>query len=494
MEAHALRAGEHGRRVLPPRLRRIASDERLVGLVRAGDAGAFEALFDRYRGPILSFCRHMLGSAEEAEDAVQHVFLSAYNGIVADDRPLHLRAWLYTIARNQSLSQLRARREQASLEDFEPSVDGLASQVQQRADLRDMLRDVARLPDDQRAALVLAELGDLSHDDIAEVVGCPKGKVKALVFQARSSLAASRDARDTSCADIREQLSTLTGGSLRRTTLRRHLRECEGCRAFGDEVKRQRAAMAILLPVVPTAGLKSGVLSAVGLAQAAGGAAVGTGAAAGGGLAAVAGSGAVKLAVAAAIAAGGVGGGVAAVQAVEDGSRPVAPSSVLPEPNSSSQTAREILLNNPASGVVPTRAGGAHAPGRQTGGVANGAQPKGERGRSRTAPGRAGTSPGRAGTSPGRSGATPGRSGTAPRRTRSAPPQGRTRSESAPGRTQAPALTAPRAPYSDTTTGTGTRGDTGRAPSTDLSSVTRGSSPPTRLAPDLRRALPRQAE
>src|SRR2546430_12726517 len=119
-----------------------------------------------------------------------------------------------------------------------------------------MLSDIARLPDDQRAALVLAELGDLDHGDIAAVVGCPKEKVKALVFQDRSSLALSRQARETSCEDIREQLATLRGGALRRTALRRHLRGCAGCREFRDEVRRQRSAMAVLLPVVPAAGLK----------------------------------------------------------------------------------------------------------------------------------------------------------------------------------------------------------------------------------------------
>ncbi|MDQ4041822.1 MAG: sigma-70 family RNA polymerase sigma factor, partial [Actinomycetota bacterium] len=217
MEAHALRARAHGGRGTPGALRRIASDERLVASVRAGDDRAFEALFERYQRPILSFCRHMLGSREEAEDAAQQAFLSAYNGIRAGDRELQLRPWLYTIARNHCLSQLRARREQSSLEDAEPSVEGLASEVQRRADLREVLRDLARLPEDQRAALVLSELGDLSHDEIAGVLDCPKGKVKALVFQARSSLAASRQARDTSCAEIREQLATLSGGALRRT-------------------------------------------------------------------------------------------------------------------------------------------------------------------------------------------------------------------------------------------------------------------------------------
>src|SRR5204863_1674492 len=112
------------------------------------------------------------------------------------------------------------------LEDAEPATEGLASEVQQREDVRNMLVDLRRLPEDQRAALVLAELGSLSHEEIADVVGCPRAKVKALVFQARRSLAASRLARETPCSEVREQLSTLAGGALRRGPLRRHVQEC----------------------------------------------------------------------------------------------------------------------------------------------------------------------------------------------------------------------------------------------------------------------------
>ena len=90
----------------------------------------------------------------------------------------------------------------------------------------------------------------------------PRQKVKALVFQARTSLVASRKARDTPCAEIREQLANLRGGALRRTTLHRHLRECAGCRAFRDEVALQRKTLAVALPVIPTVGLKEAALGA----------------------------------------------------------------------------------------------------------------------------------------------------------------------------------------------------------------------------------------
>jgi RNA polymerase sigma factor (sigma-70 family) len=309
MEAQALpRTG----RLFLPRSRKLLSafsDERLVEQVRRGNDDAFEAIFDRHHRAILSFCRHMLASADEAEDAVQQTFLSAFDALGADARDIKLKPWLYTIARNRCLSILRARREQPAELDEVPTV-GLADEVQQRSDLRDLLDDLRDLPVDQRAALVLSELGDLSHAEVGDVIGCEAAKVKSLVFQARSSLIETRRARDIPCSEIREQLATATGGALRRGPLRRHLRACDGCAEFRDAVVRQRKAIAMILPVVPSLGLKKSALAALGIGGGggAGGAAVGLGG--GGGIASLASSGAaVKLVGAVVVASVAVGGG-----------------------------------------------------------------------------------------------------------------------------------------------------------------------------------------
>jgi RNA polymerase sigma factor (sigma-70 family) len=313
----------------PARLLRLAGDERLVAFVRGGDEGAFEAIFDRYHRPILGFCRHMVGSREEAEDAVQHTFLAAYRDLVDSAKPIELRPWLFAIARNRCLSILRARREQVALDAVEPSTEGLTAAVERREDLREMLGDLSRLPEDQRAALLLSELGALDHEGIATVLGCRREKVKALVFQARSSLAASRQARATPCAEIREQLASATGSALRRGPLRRHVRECPGCRAFQAEVSRQRKLMAIALPVLPTAALKAASLPGGGAAAGhavagAGAAGAGAGATAtsigsGGALTAIASAGAAKVAVSMLAAAAIAGGGAAALHATRGG-------------------------------------------------------------------------------------------------------------------------------------------------------------------------------
>ncbi len=232
-----------------------ASDESLVASVRDGSEPAFEVLYARHLRGILGFCRHMLGSADEAEDAVQHTFMAAYRDLLASDKSIQLRPWLYAIARNRCSTLLSQRRSRPLTAADEPSTEHLSSAVQRRQDLRDLLSDLAALPDDQRAALVLAELGAVPHDEIATVLGVARDKVKALVFQGRSSLITSRKARDTPCADIRLQLASLRDGTPRRTTLRRHLRECPGCRAFRTEVLAQRRALALVLSVEPTDGL-----------------------------------------------------------------------------------------------------------------------------------------------------------------------------------------------------------------------------------------------
>jgi RNA polymerase sigma factor (sigma-70 family) len=301
------------------------SDERLVALIRQGDAAAFEVLYDRYNLRILSFCRHMLGSQPDGEDATQHAFVALHRHITADERAVDVKPWLFQVARNRCLSIIRARREHADVDDpfLQPATEGLADSVERRSDLRELLGDLQHLPEDQRAALLLSSLGDLSGDDIAAVIGCRPQKVKALVFQARTSLMNEREARETDCRSVREQLATLRGGALLRGSLRRHVRGCEGCRAFRDETRKQHQAMALLLPVIPGAGLKAATMSAAfggaatgGAVTAAGGGGVIAGLAAGGK------AGAAKLLVATALAGGGIGAGVAEVQHLRNDAKP----------------------------------------------------------------------------------------------------------------------------------------------------------------------------
>src|SRR5689334_25190299 len=108
LEASALTHAS--RRGLLPRkspLVKLQGDEKLIAMARSGNPGAFETIVDRYQARLLGFCRQMLGSTEDAEDVLQEVFVAAYNAMVADERPIAVRPWLYRIARNRCLNHLR---------------------------------------------------------------------------------------------------------------------------------------------------------------------------------------------------------------------------------------------------------------------------------------------------------------------------------------------------------------------------------------------------
>src|SRR4051794_37388915 len=99
-------------RELLPALLHAASDEVLGVHVRAGSEPAFEVLFSRHHRSVLAFCRRMLASEQDAEDAAQQTFLAAFRELAGSAAaPAVVRPWLYGIARNRCLAVLRARRE-----------------------------------------------------------------------------------------------------------------------------------------------------------------------------------------------------------------------------------------------------------------------------------------------------------------------------------------------------------------------------------------------
>ena len=109
MEAGALRAPATLNRIsVTAPLLRLRSDEQLVALFRAGNDAAFSVIHDRYRQRLFAYSRQMLGgSRQDAEDALQDVFLRAYASLRSNDRPLSLRAWLYRVAHNRCIDHLR---------------------------------------------------------------------------------------------------------------------------------------------------------------------------------------------------------------------------------------------------------------------------------------------------------------------------------------------------------------------------------------------------
>src|SRR5579875_3853305 len=206
MESAALKY--HAGLSLPARspLLRLQSDERLITLLRRGNTAAFEVLVSRYESRLLSFCRHLLGSREDAEDVLQEVMTAAFHAILADEREINVRPWLYRIARNRSLNHLR-KTQAIGVDSMDHHLAehgaSTADKVHERERFRLLVGDIQELPESQRTALVLREMDALSYEQIAEAMETTVSSVKSLLVRARLGLAESAEARQLTCEDVR---------------------------------------------------------------------------------------------------------------------------------------------------------------------------------------------------------------------------------------------------------------------------------------------------
>jgi RNA polymerase sigma factor (sigma-70 family) len=291
-------------------LLRLRSDEQLVSLFRGGSEEAFRAIHDRYRQRMFAYTRQMLtGSAVDAEDAVQEIFVRAYSGLRSSSRELALRAWLYRIAHNRCIDELR-RPQSVATETIPATVPNAGGdpvvRLEQRDALKRLIADVQRLPDQQRSALLMRELAGMTYADVAGALGVSVPAVKSLLVRARVGLAQANEARDTSCSRIREDLIVAHDRGVRASGLaRRHLRDCPHCRQFRTEVRGVSRQLAGFVPALGPIGVIAKVLGIGG----SGGAAAGT--------SAIAGSGATATATATSAAGGLAGaGGVVGLGAI----------------------------------------------------------------------------------------------------------------------------------------------------------------------------------
>jgi RNA polymerase sigma factor (sigma-70 family) len=167
---------------------RAAADERLVMLARAGSEAAFEAIVARYHGPLLGHAARIV-RRPEAEDAVQHAFTGLYRRLRRDNRPLHLKPWLYTVTRNAALNI--AMHSSAGWREIPENHDGVKPPdeiVADRMRLQDVLLAAADLPDRQRVALVRHALEGRPGEEIAAELKTTPQSVRQLVRRARASL------------------------------------------------------------------------------------------------------------------------------------------------------------------------------------------------------------------------------------------------------------------------------------------------------------------
>ncbi|HEX6619718.1 MAG TPA: sigma-70 family RNA polymerase sigma factor [Solirubrobacteraceae bacterium] len=281
---------------------------------------AFGTIHDRYRQRLFAYTRQMLGpSRSDAEDVLQDVFLRAYGALRNDDRPVTLRAWLYRVAHNRCIDHLRRPLPPAA-EIYElsrtPTHDPQAETVR-REDLRRLVQDVQRLPEQQRSALLMRELDGLTYAELADALDTSVPAIKSLLVRARVGLVEAEEARDAACVDIRADLVRSHGRGVRTSgRSRRHLRDCDACREYRQGLRGVDEGLAALVP--GGAGPLAAVAKLLGIGGASSGAAAGAGAGAGG-TAAVAGGATAATATATKVVAivccaAVVGGGAAEVR------------------------------------------------------------------------------------------------------------------------------------------------------------------------------------
>ena len=280
MEASALtHASQRGLLARRSPLLKLQGDAKLIAMARSGNAGAFETIVDRYQPRLLGFCRQMLRSTEDAEDVLQEVFVNAYRAMLADEREINLRPWLYRIARNRCLNHLRKPTADAQESmDMVPVVEAAstAEKVSNREEFRQLLDDVGKLPETQRSALLLREMDAMSYEEIASTMETSVPSVKSLLVRARISLAEASQARQLTCGEVRLELAEAAEG-LRKVSgpVRRHVRDCDECADFRTQVRSNDKAMAALAPAGLLVAFKTFVLGKLGFGGAGGGATAG---------------------------------------------------------------------------------------------------------------------------------------------------------------------------------------------------------------------------
>jgi RNA polymerase sigma factor (sigma-70 family) len=263
------------------------SDELLARYASRGSERAFTVMYERYAQPIYRYCRSIVRSDADAQDALQSTFASALVALRRGTRNAPLRPWLYRIAHNEAVSILR-RRKRDAVTDEVPEPLSLGSSAEDeaagRARWHQLVRDLADLPDRQRAALLLRELAGLSHEEIAVALGLSVGAAKQAIFEARQGLFEVEEGRAMSCEDVRRRISEGDRRSLRGRRVRSHLRACAACEAFAVAIPARRAELNALTPalapvaaatvlgrVLTAAAPPGGASAAAGSAAAAGG-------------------------------------------------------------------------------------------------------------------------------------------------------------------------------------------------------------------------------
>ena len=181
----------------------LEPDAALMLRVKQGEGSAFAELVDKYKQPVLNLAYRMLHDATEAEDLAQNVFVQVFRSAHRYEVSAKFSTWLFTIARNLALNELRRRsrhpaesmdatrpeQDDQPLQQFEdkktfsPPESLLHGELEQKIE-----RAVAELPENQRTAILLCRQDELSYEEIAKVLGCSLSATKSLIHRGRETL------------------------------------------------------------------------------------------------------------------------------------------------------------------------------------------------------------------------------------------------------------------------------------------------------------------
>ncbi len=178
-----------------------ATDQEIVEAVLAGEQHRFAELVGRYQGPIVNYVYRMLGNYDDAVDLSQDVFLKSYSALASYRPQYPFTAWLFRIARNAAIDEIRRRRltlvpldepvdtEEGTLGRQVAADEAGPEQLFMDDEFRNQLEGaIAQLPEKYREPLVLRHAAEMSYDEIAEALELPLGTVKTRIFRAREAL------------------------------------------------------------------------------------------------------------------------------------------------------------------------------------------------------------------------------------------------------------------------------------------------------------------
>lgn len=175
------------------------NDAELVRRTLCGEMAAYNGLVLRYQRQVYNLAYRMLGNAEDAGDLVQETFLRAFGALASFRQDASFLTWLYKIASNLCIDQLRSRKAKGALsldveleEGREPAADTRSTGPEDAA-VRGAVQEVVHrailnLPERYRVVVVMRHLQDMSVDEIARTLNLPTGTVKTHLFRAREML------------------------------------------------------------------------------------------------------------------------------------------------------------------------------------------------------------------------------------------------------------------------------------------------------------------